>query len=443
MDHTLQGQNDCTKMETTSVIPSEKLILTPSVDKPNTARGSIVIHNPTRQSILYKFKSNAADKTKLAVSPCTGYVQPGEQAFVDVNLTYSNQEDLDNLKMLIITAPCPDYHQNVKGMWRCVKSNDQSVTRVVCVVNPPCTATLQSPLLASHSTDNMPQPSTCPPQRPLCQLQTDLKPSSHLKPELCSPQPRQCHLPTVDHGAFKPAKIFKPPKCTPPSLIKPPKVKMPMIEMPTIEPPSCKMPSVKIPPTPIFLSVAPPPQPPCPTPVEPCPPMKASLRSPRQPAPCPPDHGASASCSAKIDCPPRISLPNCMPATPAIFMASPQQTRPQPQQVPHPHQQQSSRETTVRSRVNCGHKGQPIEQLRAAVNSNKPSAYFFESHNANYPKPHSYFVDISPIAQRERKAAAAKTTACAQSNSMMYKHSLLHACLLAAVTVAASKMIFD
>ncbi len=118
------------------VVPNDKLVFTLSEDgrAEANARAHLVIHNPTDQSIIYKFKTNAG-KANVGVRPCVGVIHPGEKAEAEVNLGFAERSDVEDLKILVVTAVAPQFDCDLKSVWKNVASHYQNITKVRCVVN--------------------------------------------------------------------------------------------------------------------------------------------------------------------------------------------------------------------------------------------------------------------------------------------------------------------
>ena len=121
------------------VVPNEKLVFSLSQDADKSAgkaKAHLTIHNPTDQAIIFKFKTNAG-KANVGVKPCSGRILPGDQVFVDVSLDYGAKQDVEDLKVLVVTAPAPPYECDLKTIWKHLPQESMKIIELKCVVNMP------------------------------------------------------------------------------------------------------------------------------------------------------------------------------------------------------------------------------------------------------------------------------------------------------------------
>ena len=121
------------------VVPCDKLVFSLSNDADKSsgkAKAHLSIHNPTDQAIIFKFKTNAG-KANVGVKPCTGRILPGDQVYVDVSLDYGAKQDVEDLKVLVVTAPAPPYDCDLKTVWKHLPQESFQTNELQCVVNMP------------------------------------------------------------------------------------------------------------------------------------------------------------------------------------------------------------------------------------------------------------------------------------------------------------------
>lgn len=115
-----------------------------------------------------------------------------------------------------------------------------------------------------------------------------------------------------------------------------------------------------------------------------------------------------------------------------------------PQQVQTQQVQSTSTATASQQAVNevCPPSPQMVPQPLLTYNMEQSQQ---NTYDANVPsssyygvarQPTSYFVDVSPLAERERNAAAAETWRLDRNN-------IIQICLLAAAGIAATKILFE
>ncbi len=468
------------------VVPNEKLVFaSPEEGAQGQARAHLVIHNPTDQSVIYKFKTNAS-RAKVSVSPCVGHIHPSEHADVNVCLNYADKEDIDDLKILVVTAPAPQFDNDLKSVWKQISAENQNITKVKCVVNepsPPSPAPVEAPV-------------ACAPAAPL---------TAYAQPQpMPQPMPQQCE-PVVQQRVICPPPVAPAPPpqppppppevivCPPPppQQMCPPPQQLPIMEAPptqisaapSICPPSAPPAPLQMrvqetqPAKPVQQDICPPPPPPQPVQV-PCPPPQPAQMCP-PPAPiqmCPPtaqmgstgtqyparpsmlayqqevsrspsmamhtpqnygsgmemsgmNHTESAVTACGVN---QTALQNCLPMS-QMYEPNVPDVYYQPQQI------QPSQSMAEQQFAPSPPTSQRVPQPLLAFNEQaytEQGQQPFDPSQAGGRQPTSYFVDVSPIAERERNAAAAETW-------RLDKNSLIQVCLLAAAGIAATKIFLE
>jgi hypothetical protein len=443
-DQTLQDQNYpsiSVQPAGVMVVPSDQLVFSPT-DKAGNARATLSIHNPTDHSIIYKFKSNVTGAT-LAVSPCVGHIHPGDKAEVTVNLSYDDAQPLCNLKMLVVTAPAPQFDQDLKSVWRDVASEIQTVTRVACVVNQPPAPTPQPNVMVKAEQQAVCPPQPCPPQ--------PCPPQQSSSAAACSMQVTCPPMPSVDPADLSncfPFMAMRQPSARPSTIVPSTSLSKPANE--TVQcppPPPQTQPRTKslaaVVETEELMTTDP-------TCFAPASNLCPQLYAPRQsdtsvtilkPAKV---YYSQASQHDTTIPPPSGQTSNNSQAVQQTMMHQPQILAQQPSMV------QPQLNYSVKTEA-CPPSARPQPVPNQMIQSDspeggrelaKPSAYYYESSSKSPPerRHHSYFVDVSPIAEREQQPMAVQTqdTICG-----VERNTLVQVCLLAAASVAASKILID
>lgn len=343
------------------VVPNDKLVFSLDTEGggPAKAKANLAIHNPTDQAVIYKFKTNASTlgvKPNVGVKPCAGLIRPGDQVDVEVCLDYGAKADVDDLRVLVVTAPAPLFDFDPKVVWKSIAAQMQDVTEMGCVVNTdPVTANADG-FSTSYPTDFA--ASVLPPVPP--------------KYQPVVPQPMfQATVPGVE---LQEQRYYRTAKAGDSSIPCPP-------EMPGS--PQLRQRSVPAPPT--------------------------------QPKP-------------KA----RVAEPQGLANRAAVFA---QQCLPTVQHV----EQQAPRVSSMTSgmpqpftNIQQGHSRPEIETRR--------SSQYSQATVRNGPT--SYFVDVSPMAQRERK----RTEMDSQAIDTVFgldKNIVLQICLLGIAAIAAVKLLIE
>ena len=121
----------------------EQILLFEKQEDVGITTANLVIKNPSEETVIFKFKSNAADKNALEVQPCFGHIHAGKSA--DVSVTVNRQKidftQREPLTLHVVTAPTPKIELDPKEIWERVQDQDVKVTQVECVFPKPPTPT--------------------------------------------------------------------------------------------------------------------------------------------------------------------------------------------------------------------------------------------------------------------------------------------------------------
>ncbi len=113
------------------VVPDDKLVFTR--DERGNERACLNIYNPTQHSLIYKFKTNIADGSRISVSPCQGHLHSGESVSVVIVMSGDNRADDEHVKVLVVTAPAPQYDEDLRAVWHQIDPKSQKIDKLRCV----------------------------------------------------------------------------------------------------------------------------------------------------------------------------------------------------------------------------------------------------------------------------------------------------------------------
>ncbi len=396
------------------VVPNDKLVFSlsdeggraPSAESAN-AKAHLVIHNPTDQSIIYKFKTNAG-KANVGVRPCVGHIHAGEKADVEVSLGFAEKADVDDLKILVVTAPAPQFDYDLKSVWKSVEGAQQNITKVKCVVNTdPMPSSAHGCYIKGSGSENM-------------QVYGNPPPSSIMQQQQQQQQQQQSQM----HMSGAPAAVGGPSMAAqqqvsmaPPPVAPKPKSLAAVLEASTYQEPSCQ------------------------------PPQMQGMQMPS----CQPSMQAF---QMDPNCIPEVNANACLPARPQSYRVSEQQPSVR-NMYPSPSQRQRAAPSVMDQMVaetptTSPRVPQPLLQYEQqsyeyggaggeGMDAGGGGGYM-QGDMGQGKKPTSYFVDVSPIAEREMRAS---TPEGGGGYLGMDKNNIFQVFLMAAAGIAATKLFLD